>query len=59
VHCWHGREESATHVSSVRAIAENRPNWRVTPVPGAGALLGAWPEILRDARTSYLRTLVR
>lgn len=59
VHCWHGREESATHVSSVRAIAEHRPNWTVTPVPGAGALLGAWPEILEEARVSYLRTLVR
>lgn len=59
VHCWHGREESATHVSTVRAIAEHRPNWRVTPVAGAGALLGAWPEILREAQSSFLRAMVR
>lgn len=59
VHCWHGLEEWATPMSSVTAIARQRPNWTVTAVPGAGALLGAWPEVLSQARTSYLHTLVR
>ena len=59
VRCWHGREESITHVSTVRAIAKSRPNWMVTAVPGNGALLGAWREILSTAEDDYLRTLVR
>lgn len=59
VHCWHGRDESATHVSAVRALAGQRANWQVNPVAGAGALLGAWPEILTQARSSYLRPVVR
>lgn len=59
VHCWHGREESLTPVSAVRAIAEQRPGWTVTAVPGNGALLGNWPEILSTAHQAYLRTLVR
>lgn len=59
VHCWHGREESPTQVSTVRAIADGRPGWTVTPVPGTGALLGSWPEILTDAAETYLRVVAR
>lgn len=59
VRCWHGREESVTHVSTIRAIAKSRPNWMVTAVAGNGALLGAWQDILSTAHGDYLRTQVR
>lgn len=59
VHCWHGREESPTQVSTVRSIADGRTGWSVTPVPGPGALLGSWPEILTDACENYLRVVAR
>lgn len=59
VHYWHGKDESATEVAAVTAVAADRPDWTVTPVAGCGALLGVWPQILISARDSYLRALVR
>jgi pimeloyl-ACP methyl ester carboxylesterase len=54
VHLWHGRQEWATHVSAIRAVADHRPGWDVMAVPGCSALLGYWPEILQQAHLSFL-----
>src|SRR6478736_5567805 len=54
VHLWHGRQEWATHVSAIRAVADHRAGWDVLVVPGCSALLGFWPELFLQAHQSFL-----
>ncbi len=53
VHLWHGRQEWATHVSAIRAVADHRAGWDVLVVPGCSALLGFWPELFLQAQRSF------
>jgi len=53
VYVWHGQREGATTVSDIRAAVGNRPDWQITGVAGATAVLGAWPEILSVAADSF------
>jgi len=58
VHLWHGRQEWATHVSAIRAVADHRAGWDVLAVPECSALLGYWPEILQQAHQSFLSPVI-
>jgi pimeloyl-ACP methyl ester carboxylesterase len=53
VHVWHGQDEGGTALSDVRSAVGNRPGWEVTGVSSSTAVLGAWPQILSTAATSF------
>lgn len=53
VHLWHGQNEGSTTVSEIRSLVGARPGWEVTGVAGPTAVMGAWPQILSCAASSF------